>query len=74
MNKKIGIVLVFVLLAGAVFLSACQSEVGRNINIPKESKINADFGNDSDSEVAIDDLGAYAEGIARNKDGAETPH
>ena len=32
MNKKFGILFVFVLLAGAVFLSACQSEVGARIN------------------------------------------
>jgi hypothetical protein len=32
MNKKYGILFVFVLLAGAVFLSACQSEVGGRIN------------------------------------------
>jgi len=32
MNKKYGILFVFVLLAGAVFLSACQSEVGARIN------------------------------------------
>jgi hypothetical protein len=32
MNKKFRILLVFVLLAGAVFLSACQSEVGGRIN------------------------------------------
>ena len=32
MNKKIGIILVFVLLVCAVFLSACQQEVGGRIN------------------------------------------
>ena len=32
MNKKLGIVFVFALLVGAVFLSACQQEVGRKIS------------------------------------------
>lgn len=32
LNKKYGIILVFVLLVGTVFLSACQSEVGARIN------------------------------------------
>ena len=38
MNKKLGIVLVFALLVGAVFLSACQQDaVGRKL-IKSESK------------------------------------
>ena len=32
MNKKIGILFVFVLLVGAVFLSGCQQEVARKIS------------------------------------------
>jgi len=45
MNKKIGIFMVFVLLVGAVFLSACQQEaVGRKVSFREEG------GNDGDRE------------------------
>ena len=41
MNKKIGIFMVFVLLVGAVFLSACDQEaVGRNLKSVEGGGVN----------------------------------
>ena len=47
MNKKF-VLIVFVLLAGAVFLTACQSDVGAKINAK-----DADNGNAQDRKSVV---------------------
>ena len=56
MNKKIGIFMVFVLLVGAVFLSACDQEaVGRNLKSVEGGGVNqnemVDLGDEYDRSI-----------------------
>ena len=55
MNKKIGIFMVFVLLVGAVFLSACQNEaVGRKVSF----KAIGEEGDGGDGPRIIENIGS----------------